>query len=205
MIKLFITDVDGTLTDGGYYSPSIPALDIKVHPPSCEDRYTSLQLPPSFYFRKFKTCDFVGLQMLHNAGIHCVTLSGSYEPGMPQFDRAAKFMTVCEGVQDKLEFVRSTYVDSFSPAKCQWDEIAFIGDEINDCALLSAVGLAACPADAAREVKQLIEDKSALSSIPGEGFVMSRKGGDLCVREFIDMIRDMQGIKASWCNWKEGD
>jgi len=202
MIKLFITDIDGCLTDGGYFSPSIPEISIKVSPPSCDDRDTRLQLTPQFYLRKFNTCDFVGIQMLSNAGIQCVALTGSYEPSMPQFERAGRKIIVCAGVQDKFDFVRSTYVEcSDRPGKCSWDEIAFIGDEINDCALLAAVGLSACPADAAREVIAVVENKS--DTMIGEGFVMSRKGGELCVREFTDMIRDMQNIKASWCNWEE--
>ena len=194
MIKLFITDIDGCLTDGGYFSPSIPEL-------SCNGMKVA-DFRPQLYLRKFNTCDFVGIKMLSDAGIHCVALTGSYEPGMPQFDRAGRDMEVCPGVQDKFNFVKSTFVDCTDrPNKCTWDEIAFIGDEINDCVLLAAVGLAACPADAAREVITVVEDKT--ETMIGEGFVMKRKGGELCVREFTDMIRDMQGIKASWCNWKE--
>ena len=57
------------------------------------------------------------------------------------------------------------------------DEIAYIGDDINCYELLSNVGIAACPANAVKEVKQ----------IPGI-IHLSKKGGEGCVREFIEMI-----------------
>ena len=55
------------------------------------------------------------------------------------------------------------------------DEVAYIGDDINCVALISEVGFAACPSDAHVKVK----------NIPNV-FVMTRKGGEGCVREFID-------------------
>jgi len=191
MIKLLILDIDGCLTDGGYFSPSVPSM-------SCGDTKVA-DLTPQLYFRKFNTSDFVGIKMLSDAGIRCMVLTGSYEPSMPQFERAGREIEVCSGVQDKSEYVRINFVDHPRAEEAlKWDEIAFIGDEINDCSLLAKVGLGACPADASREVIALIEGKTF-----GEGFVMSRKGGELCVREFTDMIRDLMGIKASWCNWEE--
>ena len=55
--------------------------------------------------------------------------------------------------------------------------MAYIGDDINCLELLSNVGLAACPANALDAVKQ----------IPGI-VRMNKKGGEGCVREFIEMI-----------------
>ena len=192
MIMLFITDIDGTLTDGGYFSPSIPEYELTGLGGGAR-----LNLPPELYFRKFNTKDFVGIKMLHDAGIKTVALTGSYQPSKPQFDRSAPYMIIAAGVQDKYEWVRSTYVDcSDRPDKYTWDEIAFIGDELNDIKLLDAVGLPGCPADAAREVLDLVKSKD-------DGCVMCNKGGELAVREFTDLIRVCAGIKASWCNWEE--
>ena len=56
-------------------------------------------------------------------------------------------------------------------------EVAYIGDDVNCIALLSAVGMAACPADADAKVK----------AIPGI-LVMTKKGGEGCVREFCNHI-----------------
>lgn len=57
------------------------------------------------------------------------------------------------------------------------NEVAYIGDDINCVELLLNVGLAACPVDAQAKVK----------SIPGIK-IMTKKGGEGCVREFIEMI-----------------
>jgi N-acylneuraminate cytidylyltransferase len=54
-------------------------------------------------------------------------------------------------------------------------ETAYIGDDVNCIELLSAVGLAACPDDADERVKNM----------PGIK-VMTKKGGEGCVREFIE-------------------
>ncbi|MFM6965192.1 MAG: KdsC family phosphatase [Sphingomonadales bacterium] len=53
-------------------------------------------------------------------------------------------------------------------------EVAFIGDDRNDIEIMQAVGLAVCPASATPSVKSISD------------IVLQRKGGDACVREFID-------------------
>jgi YrbI family 3-deoxy-D-manno-octulosonate 8-phosphate phosphatase len=56
-------------------------------------------------------------------------------------------------------------------------EVAYIGDDVNCLDLLSAVGVAACPANALLTIK----------NIPNI-IQLSKKGGEGCVREFIDMV-----------------
>ena len=55
-----------------------------------------------------------------------------------------------------------------------YSEVAIIGDDINDLPLMREVGLSVCPQDAVDLVKKQAD------------IVLSRKGGDACVREFID-------------------
>jgi 3-deoxy-D-manno-octulosonate 8-phosphate phosphatase KdsC-like HAD superfamily phosphatase len=57
------------------------------------------------------------------------------------------------------------------------DEVAYIGDDINCCELLSAVGLPACPADADELVR----------TIPGI-LRLEKRGGDGVVREFVEHV-----------------
>ena len=54
------------------------------------------------------------------------------------------------------------------------ESIAFIGDDLNDKTIMEYVGMAACPQDAVEEIKLLVD------------VVLSKKGGEGCVREFID-------------------
>lgn len=74
------------------------------------------------------------------------------------------------GPQDKLEVLQSWMQELSADKK----SIAFIGDDLNDQTIMEYVGLAACPQDAVEEIKLLVD------------VVLSKKGGEGCVREFID-------------------
>lgn len=52
--------------------------------------------------------------------------------------------------------------------------VAYIGDDLNDFDVMQKIGLSACPADAVDEIKQISD------------IVLTKKGGEGCVREFID-------------------
>lgn len=151
-IKLFITDIDGTLTDGGmYYSENGDEL------------------------KKFNTRDGMGLQMLREVGIKTAIITS--EDRQLNQRRAEKL---------KVDYIRQGKVNGGKVAVAQeiakemgitMQEFAYIGDDVNCIELLSIVGLAACPADASEQVKL----------IPGI-HVMSKKGGEGCVREFIEKL-----------------
>lgn len=53
-------------------------------------------------------------------------------------------------------------------------QVAYVGDDINDLDIMEKVGFNACPADAVKEIKKIAH------------VVLVRKGGDACVREFLD-------------------
>ena len=54
------------------------------------------------------------------------------------------------------------------------DEVAYVGDDVNDLPVIQAVGLSACPADATAPVLAACE------------VVLTKIGGEGCVREFLD-------------------
>ena len=151
-VKLFVTDIDGTLTDGGmYYSESGDEL------------------------KKFNTRDGMGIQMLREAGIKTAVITS--EDRQLNARRAEKL---------KIDFVRqgkdnggkvSVVREIIAEMGITMEDVAYIGDDVNCFDLLSLVGTAACPADACGKVK----------SIPGIA-VMCKKGGEGCVREFIETI-----------------
>jgi arabinose-5-phosphate isomerase len=60
------------------------------------------------------------------------------------------------------------------------DEVAYIGDDLADLKILKAVGFSACPADAVDECKEVVD------------YVCQKKGGDVCVREFVEQILSRQ-------------
>lgn len=151
-IKLFLCDVDGTLTDGGmYYSETGDEQ------------------------KKFNTRDGMGFQLLREAGIKTGIITSENTHIVE--NRAKKL---------KLDYLRQSKRDGGKVAAAQeicdelgitLSEVAYIGDDINCFDLLSAVAVAACPADAMPKVKV----------IPGIR-VMTKKGGEGCVREFIESL-----------------
>jgi arabinose-5-phosphate isomerase len=57
-----------------------------------------------------------------------------------------------------------------------YENVAYIGDDINDIEILRLVKFSVCPADAVEECKQVVD------------YVCVNKGGDGCVREFVELI-----------------
>lgn len=152
VIKLFVTDIDGTLTDGGmYYSENGDEL------------------------KKFNTRDGMGLGMLCEAGIKTAIVT-SEDRELNR--RRAEKLKVDFLVQGKREGGKVAAVNEIvDKLGITMQEVAYIGDDVNCIDLLSSVGCAACPADASAKVKE----------IPGIA-VMTKKGGEGCVREFIETI-----------------
>ena len=58
------------------------------------------------------------------------------------------------------------------------DNIAYIGDDINDIEILKESRFSACPYDAVDECKEIVD------------YICKKKGGEGCVREFVDKIID---------------
>ena len=149
-IKLFISDIDGTLTDGGmYYSENGDEL------------------------KKFNTRDGMGFGMLRKAGIKTAIITS--EDRMLNKRRAEK-LQLDYLVQGKREGGTLAAAQSIcEELGITMQEVAYIGDDINCIELLSAVGIAACPSDAHHRVKEIPNLK-----------VMTKKGGEGCVREFVE-------------------
>ena len=151
-IKLFLSDIDGTLTDGGmYYSENGDEL------------------------KKFNTRDGMGMAMLREKGIK-VGIVTSEDRDLNK--RRAEKLNLDFFYQGKKNGGKLSVTQEICEKMgISLKEVAYIGDDVNCIELLSAVGLAACPADATDKVK----------AIPGIK-VMSKKGGEGCVREFCEIL-----------------
>lgn len=152
-IKLFVSDIDGTLTDGGmYYSENGDEL------------------------KKFNTRDGMGFGMLREAGIKTAIVTSE---DRELNHRRAEKLKVDFLVQGKRNGGKLAAVSEIvKEMGITMEEVAYIGDDVNCMELLSSVGYAACPADASNEVKKIVGIH-----------VMNRKGGEGCVREFVDIIK----------------
>ena len=151
-IRLFLTDVDGTLTDGGMYYGS-----------------------DGTEFKKFNTRDGRGLQLLQQTGVKVGIVTS--ENTTINVNRARKlkvdYLKQSARYGGKLAAVNEICAEMGITLQ----EVAYVGDDVNCYELLAAVGWAACPADACDKVKSI------------EGIhILQRRGGDACVREWIDQI-----------------
>ncbi|MCM1356144.1 MAG: HAD-IIIA family hydrolase [Staphylococcus sp.] len=129
-IRLFLTDVDGTLTDGGMY-------------------YTA----DGDVMKKFHARDGMGLQLLQKAGIKVGIITSEDTELVRRRAHKLGLDFLVQGKRDggKLE----ACADICESLSISLDEVAYIGDDVNCIGLLSAAGMRACPADAVRQVKNI--------------------------------------------------
>jgi YrbI family 3-deoxy-D-manno-octulosonate 8-phosphate phosphatase len=152
-IRLFATDVDGVLTDAGmYYAES------------------------GDEWKKFNTRDGMGIKLLQKAGV--VTAIVTQERTKLVARRAEKLTIpeVHQGVMDKLAVVR----EMAQRYGLTLEQVAYIGDDVNDMETLKAVGFSATPADGAPQVISVVDH------------ICNKRGGEGAVREIIDMILEAQ-------------
>jgi YrbI family 3-deoxy-D-manno-octulosonate 8-phosphate phosphatase len=148
-VRLLCVDVDGVLTDAGmYYGPDGEVL------------------------KKFNTRDGLGLARVRQAGVAVAIISG--EDSAIVHARAAKLEiddVFCNAANKRA------VIDTLC-AKHGLDvqQVAFIGDDLNDLSALECVGLACAVADAAEPVHAVAH------------YVTQRRGGDGAVREVCELL-----------------
>jgi 3-deoxy-D-manno-octulosonate 8-phosphate phosphatase (KDO 8-P phosphatase) len=153
-IRLVLLDVDGVLTDGRlYYGADGEAL------------------------KAFDVKDGHGIVLLRDH-VDFGVISG--RPGRASERRLQelRFKHLVFGERDKLAgYARLGHLGIPD------EEVAYMGDDVNDLALLAKVGLSACPADARPEVRAVAH------------LVARSPGGRGAVRELCDLIRSAKGIR----------
>lgn len=147
-IKLLVLDVDGTLTDAGVYI-----------------------MEDGTQFKKFNARDGIGINEARKAGIEVGIISHSLATGMVEARaNMLKLKYYYVGQEPKLGILEKWRQE----LGISYDEIAFIGDDINDREIMLKVGVSACPSDAMEAIKSIAQIQLKLP------------GGKACVREFID-------------------
>lgn len=144
-IKLFLTDVDGTLTDGGmYYSSNGNEL------------------------KKFNTRDGMGFQLLREAGIKTGIITSENTVIVENRAKKLKIDYLIQGEQKKGKLEAAYQL--CNQLGITMNEVAYIGDDINCRDLLEVVGYKACPNDAQNVIKN-IKGIKILSNVGGAGCV----------------------------------
>ena len=153
-LKLILTDVDGVMTDG-----------------------TILLLPDGGEAKAFHIRDGLAVVLAHHAGLRTGLVSGRASDAVARRAAELGMAVVRQGVRDKGAALREILAEQGLGAQ----EVAYIGDDVNDLEVMHAVALSAAPADAPFEVRS-------------QAFmVMDERGGRGCLREFVEAILRARG------------
>ena len=146
--KFLVLDVDGVMTDGGI-----------IYTENGDE------------IKKFNAKDGLAIIRLITAGMKVGFLSSGFTNGIIE-KRAAVLGVpyVYVGTWKKLDVLKK-WCNELNIEK---ENIAYIGDDLNDLSVIDSVGLSACPSDAPAIIKNKVN------------IVLSAKGGKACVREFVD-------------------
>lgn len=145
--KLFLTDIDGVWTDGGmYYDQQGNQL------------------------KRFHTYDSAGVLFSHLLNIPVGIITGEETEIVKRRAEKLKVDFLFQGVKNKLETVTKLCVK----LGISLEEVAYIGDDLNDIELLQSVGIAAVPANAPSYVQKVAN------------FVTIKRGGEGAFREFVE-------------------
>ncbi len=148
-IKIVISDVDGVLTDGGMFFSEKGEI-----------------------LKKFNTRDGMGVELLHNNKIPVILMTK--EKSKIVLARAKKLLVkdVFIGIEKK-ELLLPKICKKY---KIKNNNIAYIGDDINDLEILKQVGFSASPKDGVIDIKK------------NSDYVCKSKGGEGVLREIADLI-----------------
>ena len=148
-IKILLTDVDGVLTDGGmYYSNKGDVM------------------------KKFHARDGMAISLLKKNGIPTVIVTKEKTMIVKQWAKKMNIKKLYDGVVKKEQIIEKIW-DEF---KVKVEEIAFIGDDVNDVKLLKKVGLAVMPNDGIRQLRIICD------------YRCKARGGEGVLRETADLI-----------------
>ncbi len=148
-VRLLSLDVDGVMTDGGLYYTDDGRLS-----------------------RKYNVKDGVGIKRAMDAGIQIVILSAGVSGSVPERAETLGIEHVFTGVEDK----RAVLERLCDELGIGLDEVAHMGDDLNDVALLQAVGCPIAVADAQPEARD-----AAL-------IITGHNGGNGAIREICDAL-----------------
>ena len=147
--KLILTDIDGVWTDGGMFYDN-----------------TNVEL------KKFNTYDSAGVLFAHHLGIPVGILTGENTEIVRRRAEKLQIDYLYLGVKDKVSIAK----ELCKQLGITFQDVAYIGDDINDMRLLKLVGWAGVPASAPEYVKELATIQ------------LAKSGGNGVFREFVENI-----------------
>ena len=153
-VKLLLLDVDGVLTDG----------TVTIHADGTESKTFGIR-------------DGIGMVWAARAGLTVGLLSARQSATTPHRAAQLGITIVQQGVSNKLE----GYERILASVGVTDADVAYMGDDIVDLAVLGRAGLSAAPGDAVAEVRARVD------------WVSRAAAGRGAVRELIELILRAQG------------
>ena len=151
MIKMLVMDVDGTLTDGKIYISNKGEI-----------------------MKAFNAHDAVGVRMLKKYNIIPVIITGRESEIVniraKEMDMESSF--VFQGVKNKLEKLDKILKEN----NLKYDNVAYIGDDINDLECFRVCKFTACPNNATKDIKN------------ESNYISNYNSGEGAVRDIIEYI-----------------
>ena len=157
-INTFIFDFDGVLSDG------MVLLTDEGH-----------------YLRRTNVKDGYALQLAIKKGYRVVIISGAKAEGMHHRLFNLNIRDIYLGVPNKLK----VYEEIKEKYNITDENIIYMGDDIPDYEVMRQVAVAACPANAATEIKEISD------------YISDKNGGEGCVR---DIIEQTMKLHKNWMN-----
>lgn len=154
-VRLLLLDVDGVLTDG----------TVVIHSDGGESK-------------PFAIRDGIALVWAQRAGVRVGILSARHSPTTPHRAAQLGITLIYQGVKSKAD----SYDQILADLGLRDENVAYMGDDIVDLAVLGRVGLAAAPADAVAEVRSRVH------------WTSSAGGGRGAVRELVETILRAQNV-----------
>ena len=148
-LKLVLTDIDGVWTDGGmYYDQN------------------------GNEWKKFNTSDSAGVLFLKKLNIPVGIITGENTEILKKRAEKLKIDFLFQGVENKLNVAKKLCIE----LNINLNEVAYIGDDLNDIILLENVGFSAAPKNAPIYIKERVD------------FITSKDGGNGAFREFVEEL-----------------
>ena len=155
-IQLVALDMDGTLTDGSINIGSEGEL-----------------------FKRFNAKDGLGITAARRHGLRISVITGREGPIIR---RRTEELGIAEDVMSGISAKKKALQALADKYHLSLEEIAFMGDDLNDLPALLAAGLSAAPADAAEDVKENV------------AYIAPHEGGKGAVRDLLELILKARGI-----------
>lgn len=154
-IKILVLDVDGTLTDGKIY---------------VDDKDNS--------FKAFNVKDGFALVNWLKLGGEVAILTGKKSNIVERRAKELGIKYIIQGSKNKKQDLKNLLKE----LNITFENVAYMGDDLNDLGIMKSVGFSACPKDSVQEVLEITN------------FISSKNGGDGAVREFLEHIMKKNGM-----------